>query len=231
MNIPDVERIDYTSFDDKLDVYLHKKRYQLAIQALQGEKILDLWCGYWFWTKQMAIASPEKNFFAIDIDADVIAYAKEHNQWANITYMVMSATALAFEDNTFDSITSIENIEHIPDDTTYVKEAARVLKKWGTFFVTTPNLWRLMTRVKYFFLPKQLPTPQNIFHIREYSPQELVTLTSPFFSEVHLSWLFLNIFPGRRNYLRFTNLSIMYTLFVRKTNNRIWDYLVLQATK
>gem|GEM_PF-4136956 len=42
MNIPDVERIDYTSFDDKLDVYLHKKRYQLAIQALQGEKILDL---------------------------------------------------------------------------------------------------------------------------------------------------------------------------------------------
>gem|GEM_PF-4235189 len=43
--------------------------------------------------------------------------------------MVMSATALAFEDNTFDSITSIENIEHIPDDTTYVKEAARVLKK------------------------------------------------------------------------------------------------------
>lgn len=231
MYTSDVERIDYTNFDDKLDVFLHKKRYDLASQAIQWTHILDLGCGYWFGTKQMAIACPEKTFTAIDIDPEVIAYAQEHNQLPNITYLVMSATDLTFDDNTFDSVTSLENIEHIPDDKTYIKEAARVLKLWGVLFITTPNLRRLMTRVKHFFLPHQTPLPKNTFHIREYSPQWLTALVAPYFSTVSLTGLFLNIFPWRRHYLRFTNLKIIIMLFVRKTNKHLGDYLVLQAKK
>lgn len=91
----------------------------------------------------MALACPEKQFIAIDIDPDVIAFAKEHNQLPNITYQVMSATNLTFADKTFDTITSIENIEHIPEDQTYVAEAYRVLKDTGLFIISTPNDNRL----------------------------------------------------------------------------------------
>jgi hypothetical protein len=34
MTTNDVERIDYTTFDDKLDVYLHTTRYNKAIKAI-----------------------------------------------------------------------------------------------------------------------------------------------------------------------------------------------------
>ena len=91
----------------------------------------------------MATACPEKQFIAIDIDPDVIAFAKQNNQLPNIDYRVMSATDLAFDNETFDTITSIENIEHIPEDQTYVAEAYRVLKNNGRFIISTPNDNRL----------------------------------------------------------------------------------------
>lgn len=170
INMEHVERIDYTKFADQLDVYLHITRYRLATQAMQGSHILDVGCGYGYGTKQMAAAHPDKQFVAIDIDAQVISYAKAHNALPNITYMVMSATALDLPDNTFSTVISVENIEHIDDVQTYAHELARVLIPGGSLFLTTPNDDRLPHRVQRICNATII---YNKFHVKEYTLGQL----------------------------------------------------------
>lgn len=226
----DVERIDYTTFDDKLDVYLHTTRYNKAIKAITWNSILDLWCWYWFGTKQMATACPEKQFIAIDIDPDVIAFAKQNNQLPNIDYRVMSATDLAFDNETFDTITSIENIEHIPEDQTYVAEAYRVLKNNGRFIISTPNDNRLWHRLKRLFWKKIV---YNIFHIREYNLDQLRhTLHRHQFTVCYNKWLYINILPKS---IWFTNRlrqkPFFYKWLVNNAHCDLASYMFIVAQK
>lgn len=226
----DVERIDYTTFEDKLDVYLHTTRYTNAIQAITWNTILDLWCWYWFGTKQMALACPEKQFIAIDIDPDVIAFAKEHNQLPNITYQVMSATNLTFADKTFDTITSIENIEHIPEDQTYVAEAYRVLKDTGLFIISTPNDNRLWHRIKRICWKTII---YNTFHMREYNFDQLHhLLTRHHFAIINKHWLYINLLPKS---LRLTNrlrqIPFFYKTLVNHAHCALASYMLIVAQK
>ena len=230
MSRPDVERIDYNQFDDALDIYLHQRRYALAISTIQGNRILDLGCGYGYGTKQMALAHPDKQFDAIDIDPEVITYAKNHNQLANITYHSMSATELTFDDSSFDTVISIENIEHIPDDQAYLAEARRVLKPQGVFFVTTPNDNRLPHRIKGVF---NIPFQYNEFHIREYTPAQLVrALQRNGFHIEKQQGLYLHLLPrGTRGGRRLSQLPIVYKLLVNHAPFHLASYQCVTATK
>ena len=51
----------------------------------------------------------------------------------------MSASAMEFETGFFDTLITIETIEHIPDLMTAAKEFARVLRNGGELLITCPN--------------------------------------------------------------------------------------------
>lgn len=54
-----------------------------------------------------------------------------------LTYNVQDVQSLSYEDNSFDIVTCISVIEHVPDDATAMKEMARVLKKGGVLALST----------------------------------------------------------------------------------------------
>jgi SAM-dependent methyltransferase len=56
---------------------------------------------------------------------------------------------LPFEDETFDAVACIEGIEHIENPHLLAREANRVLKPGGMFYVSTPNVLSIRSRLSY----------------------------------------------------------------------------------
>lgn len=70
--------------------------------------------------------------------------------------------------DSYEIVTCFDVIEHIPDDNTFLKDLFRVCK--NTVFMTTPNFRVFGCKNKY--------------HIREYTPPELVELCEEFSSNL-----------------------------------------------
>jgi ubiquinone/menaquinone biosynthesis C-methylase UbiE len=77
-----------------------------------------------------------------------------------------------FQDDAFDRVFSFQVIEHIEDDTLFLKEIHRVLKPGGMALLTTPNLTKSLSR--------------NPWHIREYTAGQLTELAKTIFRSVEM---------------------------------------------
>lgn len=85
-------------------------------------------------------------------------------------YVYGDMTAAAFRSNAFDLTLSIEVLEHVDDDDSFVREVARVLKPSGVFVMSTPN-------------GDHFPTPFPA-HVRHYTREQLLGLLSKHFASV-----------------------------------------------
>jgi len=56
---------------------------------------------------------------------------------------------LPFEDETFDAVACIEGVEHIENPHLLAREANRVLRHGGMFYVSTPNVLSIRSRLSY----------------------------------------------------------------------------------
>jgi SAM-dependent methyltransferase len=63
---------------------------------------------------------------------------------------------LPFVDASFDTVVSMEGIEHFENQTGFVRECARVLRPGGLLILTTPNLLHLSSRISGFFTAQRL---------------------------------------------------------------------------
>ncbi|CAN5564695.1 class I SAM-dependent methyltransferase [soil metagenome] len=79
---------------------------------------------------------------------------------------------LPYDDSSFDSIVSFQVIEHIEDDSLYLKEISRVLRPGGIALITTPNRLQSLSR--------------NPWHVREYTAPELTQLAKQYFPVVEM---------------------------------------------
>jgi len=76
-------------------------------------------------------------------DLDPAHAAAAVNSSPRVTFLTADATALPFPDGSFDVVTLLDVLEHIPDDRAAAAEALRVVRPGGWVLVTTPNLrWR-----------------------------------------------------------------------------------------
>jgi len=64
----------------------------------------------------------------------------------------MFLIVLPVTDESFDYVVCQEGIEHFPDQLFVLQELARVLKKDGTFLLTTPNISHLRAKISYLLV-------------------------------------------------------------------------------
>lgn len=161
-NIHTAERV---SQKDASDNYVFQRSilaYHKAAELVQGD-VLEIGTGMGYGVE--VVAPSAKRYVTIDKSC---AYNTQLP--ANAEFRQMTVPPLDFADESFDFVISFQVIEHIKRDKEFVAEVSRVLRKGGTFIVSTPNAPMSLTR--------------NPWHIREYTAQELYSLLKECFSEV-----------------------------------------------
>ncbi len=167
------ERRSACSTDTQYSVQL--SGYTWALQQLEAGdrlRILDAACGTGFGT--YALAHGASVAVGVDLAPQAIAEARARHRAAGLSYLVMDVTKLAFHNAAFDAVISQDTIEHVPDDQGFVAETARVLSPAGIFIVFTP------------YREVHTTSPENPYHLREYSPETLQSLLQPHFATVRL---------------------------------------------
>lgn len=114
--------------------------YEFAVKRMgSSDVVLDVACGDGF---GCSIISPHvAKVVGLDINKELIRKNQQKNRIANISYREGNACTLGFPDQSFDTITGMEIIEHISLDKVkdFVSEVRRVLKPNGIFVCSTPQ--------------------------------------------------------------------------------------------
>lgn len=107
---------------------------------LAGKKVLDVGCGGGILTESMAVKGAE--VWGIDLSDKALKVAELHllESRLPIRYEAISAEDLgARQPGSFDVVTCMELLEHVPDPASTVDACARLLKPGGHAFFSTIN--------------------------------------------------------------------------------------------
>ncbi len=118
------------------------------IEALglgKGDRLLDIGCGEGRHCHGVQMLTQAQ---AIGVDLDEASLAMARERGAQIEgkgplaqFQTADASALPFDDASFDAAICSEVLEHVPDMAALVGEAARVLKPGAIYAVTVPRAW------------------------------------------------------------------------------------------
>lgn len=104
-------------------------------------RLLDVGCGNGAYT--IELAKEFESVVAIDVEPDRLAELEAKSRASvppgRINARRMSAETMAFDDESFDTVTAIEVLEHITNLPTALSEIARVLKAGGYLYASVPN--------------------------------------------------------------------------------------------
>lgn len=140
----------------------HWDRYEFCRKNIKGNSILDVACGCGYGTAMLA-KNQNLQVKGLDIDSSAIDWANRYYS-ENARFIKLDKKKWDINKDTIDTVISLETIEHIsPKDMKYFFDNLfSILKPQGRLILSTPlneNESRL--------------NPENPFHIREYSRDEL----------------------------------------------------------
>ena len=108
--------------------------------SLRGARVLDVGCGGGLLSE--ALARSGAIVTALDLAPELIDIAKLHllESQLMVDYRLQSVESLADEaPGSFDAITCMEMLEHVPDPAAILRACAQLLKPGGRLFVSTLN--------------------------------------------------------------------------------------------
>jgi len=147
----------------------HVAAYRLCAPLLPAGRVLDLGCGTGHSYREL---DPRESV-GVDLDQGVLAGQDRETHAADMR-------ALPFGSGEFESVISVQSIEHVPDPERVLAEVVRVLAPSGRAVFVTPN--RLT-----FGPPDEIIDP---YHFVEYDATELRALCQPVFARVQLRGLY-----------------------------------------
>ena len=110
-----------------------REMLKLIRRFRKNGRLLDVGCAYGFLVNE---ASKHFESYGIDISSFAVKKSKEHNS-RNIFRAL--ASSLPFRDESFDAITLVDTLEHVPDFNSCLKDVVRALKKKGVLLLQLPN--------------------------------------------------------------------------------------------
>lgn len=108
--------------------------------GLQGKRVLDVGCGGGILAESMAAQGAEVT--GIDLGEKALKVAQLHSLESGIKvdYRLVSVEALVAEDpSSYDVVTCMEMLEHVPDPAAIIAACARLVKPDGHIFFSTIN--------------------------------------------------------------------------------------------
>lgn len=169
--MPKIYTTEITSENIPSDNPLHQrlfKAYVVAEQYVHGH-VLEVGCGEGRGVE--LLMRKADSFTAVDKIEEALVVLRE--RFPAGKFMSMNIPPLGgLQDNAYDFVVSFQVIEHIKNDSLYLKEINRVLKPGGIALFTTPN--------------RKMSLSRNPWHIREYLAQELKTLAAGIFGTAEM---------------------------------------------
>lgn len=197
-----------------------KEKYLSAFGIPDGAKILEIGCGPGALSQALARWYPNAEIIGSDYDSAFIEFAKK--QAPSIEFIEADATALPFEENTFDVTISHTVQEHV-DPEKFFSEQYRVLKKGGVILVLSAR-----RGINHYadFIAEETDFEREIWHrVSDYydkssqeigvgkysvSEQELPLLMEKYgFREVSTEYLTVNLTPDSSSVTKNTALAII----------------------
>ena len=157
------ERAEFQNKKGFIQKYLlitDKVRYSFARKFIKGNKILNIACGNGHGSR--ILSKNQVEVIGIDNSEKAIQTAKRN--YKGLRFEIGDAHNIKYKDNFFDSVVSIETIEHVKYPKKFISEIKRVIKKGGIFVISTPNK-KVENKVC-----------KNPFHISLMDKKELFTL-------------------------------------------------------
>ncbi|MGV0999682.1 MAG: bifunctional 2-polyprenyl-6-hydroxyphenol methylase/3-demethylubiquinol 3-O-methyltransferase UbiG [Fluviibacter sp.] len=108
--------------------------------GLAGKKIIDIGCGGGLLSEAMATQGADVT--GIDLSDKALRVAKLHllETGAQVNYRHIAAETIAVEQpGTFDAVTCLEMLEHVPDPQQTIDACAQLVKPGGDVFLSTLN--------------------------------------------------------------------------------------------
>ena len=108
--------------------------------SLEGKHIIDVGCGGGILTESLALEGAE--VVGIDLAEASIKVAKLHllESGLDINYQVIQVEEFAEKKpNSFDIVTCLETLEHVPDPSSIIKSCSKLVKPQGKVFFSTIN--------------------------------------------------------------------------------------------
>ena len=112
-----------------------------SLSPVKGQKVLDVGCGGGILADSMARLGADVT--GIDLSNKALRVAQLHAleaQTPNVNYREISAEALAQQQpGSFDVVTCMEMLEHVPDPSSVVRACAELVRPGGWVFFSTLN--------------------------------------------------------------------------------------------
>ena len=135
--VPDELQAESTTGSETLR--LHIERYEFAARHALPGRLLDMACGVGYGTRLLSDQCQSlESALGVDISPDAIAYANEH--YANMRTKYLQSDAMTFSNgDQFDTVVSVETIEHLPDPQGFVDNLVTLVRPGGLLVTSVPT--------------------------------------------------------------------------------------------
>jgi len=111
-----------------------------SITNLQSKRILDVGCGGGILAESLSKAGATVTGIDLSSKALKVAELHQHESGTSVRYLTISAEDLAKEESqSYDVVTCMEMLEHVPDPSSVVQACAKLCKPGGHIFFSTLN--------------------------------------------------------------------------------------------